>query len=195
MGLAEAQRLLARLSTDAPLRARFRANPAAVAGEFGLTPDEARTLSALPIAQLDDFAASLIGKRRGEVEMLLPMTFRAIGPARFASLFRRHASAYVPSGIKKHRDDAIAFAGLLAREPDPPWLADLARLEASSLIVQDPSRRWTAIRLRHHPADLARAAIEGGEPGRRWTIVAWFRVGHGGFLRRVILARPPRSGR
>jgi hypothetical protein len=118
------------------------------------------------------------------------MTFRAIGPNRFAALFRRHALGYVPSGIKKHRDDAVAFAGLVALEPDPPWLADLARLEAASLVAHDPSRRWTLLRLRHHPLDLVRAAIEGTEPRPRWAMVAWFRAGRRGRLRRIILARP-----
>ncbi|WP_435011201.1 hypothetical protein P12x_002502 [Tundrisphaera lichenicola] len=190
MGLAESQRLLARLAVDAPLRARFRADPAAVADEFGLGPQEARTIAELPIAQIDGFAASLIAKRRGEVELLLPLTLRAVGPARFAALFRSHAATFVPSGIKKHRDDALAFAGLLAREVDKPWMADLLRFEASTLRAHDPSRRWTLIRLHHHPIDLARAATEGGEPRRRWTILAWFRRSPRGRLRRVILALP-----
>jgi hypothetical protein len=195
MGLAEAQRLLARLWVDAPLRDRFRTDPAAVAAEFGLAPGEAATLAALPIGPLDDFAASLVSKRRGEVQSLLPLTCRAIGPERLAALFRRHARGFVPSGIKKHRDDAVAFAGLVAREAtDPPWLADLARLEGSSVLAHDPARRWTAARLRHHPLDLARAARDGNPPGAGPSLIAWFRVGRRGPLRRVVLAWPPRSG-
>src|SRR4051812_12929079 len=107
MGLAESQRLLARLYTDGPLRARFAADPSAVAAEFGLSPGEAATLAALPLDQVADFAGSLVRKRRGEVEPLLPLTPRALGPARLADLFRRHARAHVPSGIRKHRDDAV----------------------------------------------------------------------------------------
>ena len=196
MGLAEAQRLLARLSTDAPLRARFATDPAAVLAEFGLSPEEAATFALIPRDQLDDFAGSLIGKRRGEVESLLPLSFRAIGPTRFAALFRRHASAFVPLGIKKHRDDAVTFAGFLAREAaDPPWLADLARLESAALLAHDPRRRWTVLRLRHHPLDLARAATSEETPKRRPTLVLWFRLTRRGRLRRWIVTSPSSRGR
>jgi hypothetical protein len=188
MGLAESQRLLARLYTDAALRARFAADPVGVAGEFGLTSEEAKSLASLPIDQLDDFAGSLIRKRRGEVESLLPMTLRALEAARFASMFRRFVGGYVPIGIKKHRDDAVAFATFLAREvTDPPWLGDLARFEAASILARDPARRWTFLRLRHHPLDLARASSDRSiEPRPRWTWIVWFRLAASGRLRRVI---------
>ena len=125
MGLAEAQRLLARLATDATLRARFAADPEGVAAEFGLSPEEAAHFADLHQGQLDEFARSLIRKRLGEVESLLPLTSRALGPARLAALFRRHAGAHVPRGIKKHRDDAVAFASFLVPRQEssnrPGW--------------------------------------------------------------------------
>jgi hypothetical protein len=192
MGLAEVQRLLARLYTDAPLRARFADDPVGVAAEFGLSPEEAEGLEGLPLGQLDDFAGSLVRKRRGEVESLLPLTYRALGPGRFASLFRRHAQGFVPAGIKKHRDDAVAFAAFLNVEvADPPWLGDLARLEASSILAHDPARRRLVLRLGHHPLELARVATDGGPaPGRRPTWAFWFRASAKGRLRRVVLSRP-----
>ena len=192
MGLAEAQRLLARLWTDAPLRARFADDPSGVAAEFGLSPEEARGLEALSLGELDDFAGSLVRKRRGEVETLLPLTCKALGPGRFAELFRAHARDYVPAGIGKHRDDAVAFASSLgARVADPPWLGDLARLEAASILAYGPARRGLVLRLGHHPLELARAANGGGPaPRRRPTWVAWFRATAGGRLRRVVLSRP-----
>jgi hypothetical protein len=192
MGLAEAQRLLARLSTDASLRARFATDPAGVASEFGLSPAEAASFAEVPTGQLDEFARSLVRKRLGAVESLLPLTLRGFGPSRFASRFARHARTYIPTGIKKHRDDAVAFAVFLAGEAsDPPWLADLARLEAAALLAHDPGHRWSLIRLRYHPADLARAVVEDGHlPGSRPTIVAWFRLSPASKLRRVVLARP-----
>jgi hypothetical protein len=192
MGLAEAQRLLAGLATDAELRDRFAADPVGVAAEFGLSPAEASSFAGLHQGQLDEFARSLIQKRFREVESLLPLTAGAVGPARFAALFRRHAGVHVPQGIKKHRDDAVAFADFLVREKvEPPWLAELARLEAAALLAHDPARRWLVIRLGHHPSDLARAAAEGGPaPRPRPTYVAWFRPSSGGRLRRVVLALP-----
>jgi hypothetical protein len=192
MGLAEAQRLLARLSTDAALRARYAVDPAGVASEFGLSPAEAASFDRLPAEQLDDFARSLVRKRLGAVESLLPLTRRAFGPARFASWFGRHARTHGPSGIKKHRDDAVAFASFLAGEAsDPPWLADLARLESAALLAHDRGHRWSAIRLSYHPSDLARAAVEGGQsPRSRPTIVAWFRAMPATTPRRVVISRP-----
>ena len=189
MGLAESQRLLARLATEAPLRERFLADPPAVALEFGLSPGD---LAGLPPGQLDEFARSLIGKRLRAVESLLPLTALALGPARFAASFRAHARAHVPLGIKKHRDDAAAFAGFLAnRAEGPSWPSELARHEAAALLAHDPGRRLVAIRLRHHPADLARAATEGGPaPRPRPTWVAWFRVTRVGRIRRGVVSRP-----
>ncbi len=192
MGLAESQRLLARLATDAALRARFAADPATVAAESGMDPAGSATLAALPIGPLDDFAGSLINKRRGEVGSLLPMTVRALGLGRFAALFRRHALGTVPAGIKKHRDDAVAFAASLAAgSVDPPWIVDLARLESAALLSHGAARRWTALRLRHRPADLARAAASGGPaPGPSPALVCWFRLTPRGRLRRAVLTLP-----
>jgi hypothetical protein len=191
MGLAEAQRLLARLSTDAALRGRFAEDPAGVAAEFGLSPEGAASLAGLPFGQLEDFARSLVRKRRGEVESLLPLTFRAVETAQVAAWFTRHARSYVPLGIKKHRDDAVAFAGFLAREVvDPPWLSDLARFEAAALLAHDPGRRWVVLRLRHDPSGLVRSSIEGEPaPKTRPTLVVWFRLSTGGRLRRAVLTR------
>ena len=187
MGLAESQKLLARLATDAALRVRFASEPGAVAVEFGLTSDEIR---ALPIGPIEEFARSLIRKRRGEVESLLPCTFRALGTDRFASEFRRFASGSGLVGIKKHRDDAIAFAGFLERE-GAGWVGDLARLEAAGMLAYDPERRSSWIRLGHHPSDLARSSIEPGSiPKRRPTLVVWWRASAKGRLRRLVLARP-----
>ncbi len=132
MGLAESQKFLARLSTDPALRARFASDPVAVATEFGLSFDERRSFEELTPGPITGFAGSLIGKRRGEVESLLPLTVRALGPDRFARLFRQHAANFVPAGIKKHRDDAVTFARWLAREvADPAWLAERVVAEAS----------------------------------------------------------------
>ncbi len=190
MGLAESQRLLARLSTDADLRSRFAGDPAGVAADFGLSPAEAL---ALPFGQVEEFARSLVSKRWGEVELLLPLACRALGPARFADLFARHARGYVPAGIKKHRDDAVAFAGFLAgSEVAPAWVGDLARFEAAALLAHEPARRFVLARLGHHPADLARAATGDGQaPVGRPTLAAWSRWTRGGRPRLIVLSWPP----
>ncbi|WP_435017727.1 hypothetical protein TA3x_005347 [Tundrisphaera sp. TA3] len=192
MGLAERQRLLARLATDAGLRDRFADDPAAATAELGLSPDDAGWLAALSSGPLALFAGSLIAKRRGEVAKLLPGTARALGPARFSERFRRHASDRpIPGGPRKHRDDALGFAATIGRDAgDPPWVADLARLEAGALRAHDPARRLAAVGLGHHPADLALALDSGVLPGRRPTLILWVRPRRGGRLRRLVVARP-----
>jgi hypothetical protein len=190
MGLAESQKFLARLSTDAALRDRFLDDPVRVAAEFDLSPADAREFEALMPGSIVGFAGSLIRKRRGEVASLLPTTVRALGLERFARLFRQHAQNHVPAGIKKHRDDAIAWADFVAREVnDPPWIGDLARLEARAMLAYDPARRWTWVRLRYHPSDLAQASAETPILSRP-SLVAWLRIMPKGRLRRIILARP-----
>ncbi len=190
MGLAESQKFLARLSTDPALRARFASDPVAVATEFGLSFDERRSFEELTPGPITGFAGSLIGKRRGEVESLLPLTVRALGPDRFARLFRQHAANFVPAGIKKHRDDAVTFARWLAREvADPAWLADLASLEAAALRTYSQGRRLDCVALKYRPTDLVQATAANPIP-RRASLVIWFRISRNGRLRQVIFSRP-----
>jgi hypothetical protein len=98
--------------------------------------------------------------------------------------------------VKKHRDDAAAFAAFVARavcggEVQPAWVADLIRYEAAWLVARDPDRRWTACRLRHAVGDLERATLEGeGAPGPRPTLALWFRPLRSGKPWRLTLSMP-----
>ncbi|HWE37279.1 MAG TPA: hypothetical protein VG406_11990 [Isosphaeraceae bacterium] len=200
MGLAESQALLARLLVDAALRERFVADPTGVAAAFGLDAEEASGLARASADQVAWFADSLVRKRRGAVAKCLPLTRRALGGDRFDSLFRRHAAAFIPGGVARHRDDAIAFADLLGRVEDiaTTWLGDLVRLEAASLRASEPVRRWSQCRLRHRPDAVLRAALDGADPPPRPCpcLIVWFRTTRRGRLRRLVLAPPrwrPRS--
>jgi hypothetical protein len=181
---------MARLATDPALRARFLADPTSVSAEFGLSPQETGPIEALLPGPIADFAGSLIHKRRREVESLLPITARALGPDRFFRLFRQHASGFVPSGVKKSIDDAVAFTRFLDRElADPDWLRDLARLEASAILAHALSRRWVTVKLRHHPDDLVRDSVETPiVPRPCWVI--WLRISSRSRPRRFVLRRP-----
>ncbi|WP_148590784.1 hypothetical protein [Aquisphaera giovannonii] len=131
----------------------------------------------------------------------LPATTRALGPRLLADLFRRHAADSWPAGPKRHRDDAITFAGRLARGellPDvPPWLADAAAFESAALQARDPSRRLVITLLRYRP-DALIPALLAGQPGdevpRRPTLVAWIRWRAGGDAR-FVRASVPGLGR
>jgi hypothetical protein len=60
---AEVERLLARLLTDRGLRERFVADPARVAMEAGLSPEEADGVARLPVPDLRTAARSYEHKR------------------------------------------------------------------------------------------------------------------------------------
>ncbi len=194
MGLTDFQHLLGRLYTDPALLARFEADSRAVAHEFGLDTSDVAQLACLSVEQIRRFADALVVKRANEVKKLLPWTHHALGPARFAALFRRHAAAYVPAGLRKQRDDAVQFAACIEREasPAPTWLIDLARLEATLLTVGDPSRRFVARRFRHALADLARMgqADSGTFPPPRATLCLWLRPFRQGRAHRLCLSMP-----
>ena len=71
---ANVERLMARLMTDRALRERFVADPAVVARESGLSPQETAAISKIPVADLLTAARSYEFKRaakRGRIHPLL----------------------------------------------------------------------------------------------------------------------------
>lgn len=114
MGLADVQRVLAQLYTNSTLQEHFLADPQSVGQELGLEAAEIEQIAQLSAQQVTRFAQSLHNKRLGEVYKLLPLSYKVLGKS-FTALFRQYAHTYVPSGIKKHRDDAIAFAVFIER--------------------------------------------------------------------------------
>jgi hypothetical protein len=129
MGLADFQTVLARLFTDATLRARFLADPTGVGGELGLPP------GLLSEKQIQLFAESLVSKRHLEVQKLLPMTNRLYGEE-FGGHFVRYAVAPMTDSLQKHRQDALAFAKFLLAQNAPgrtPWAREILRYETASL--------------------------------------------------------------
>ena len=79
MGLADTQRLLARLYTDPRVREQFFAHPATVAAQLSVPPADLHVLSHLPRTEITRFARSLQNKRLGDTAKLLPLTRRALG--------------------------------------------------------------------------------------------------------------------
>ena len=100
MGLAQIQRLLAQLYTDAALRERFLRDRQAVAEAFDLSAEEVHQVSQLSARQLTFFAHSLQRKPLNAVGKLLPLTKRALGD-RSADLFAQNSVAFVPHGARK----------------------------------------------------------------------------------------------
>lgn len=189
MGLAQMQRALARLYTKGGLRDQFLADPPGVGATLGLTPAETAQI-AEAARQVEFFAHSLHHKRLGEVSKLLPLTRRALGSA-FAAHFLRFADTYVPSGIKKHQADALAFVAHLEQLPlDQVWMTDLARYEATWLNLADPTRRVVVRRLAYHPGQV-RQALEADATDVAlapcFTLALWVRLAPGGRIWHIII--------
>lgn len=187
MDLAQTQKILARLCTDSAFRAEFQVDAVRAATALGLTEDEARAAAAIPSAQIDCFAQTLRRKRAEEVRQLLPLTYCALESG-FARLFQRHADEYQPSGVCKHRDDALAFGAFLSRQKgNPRWVLDVARYETAQLMAQSRP----GVLIRSFACDVASLMIElkRGESiadsPRGRSLAVWLRLG--GWARHWVL--------
>ncbi|MBD1926632.1 hypothetical protein H6F74_10305 [Trichocoleus sp. FACHB-90] len=193
MGLAQTQQILAQLYTNSLLRSRFFANPQAVGEELGLNSDQAQQLAKLSAQQVNLFASSLKRKRLGEVRELLPLTHSVLGKG-FAELFWRYAETYIPTGIKKHLEDAIAFSAFVENVTqlesiDPPWVVDLVRYEKAWLQAAEPSSRLTVCWFRYAIDKLARTVQQNETPVvlMQPAIAIWFRLSPRSHLRHFVL--------
>lgn len=197
MGLAEMQKALARLYTNAALRERFFNDPAAVARELGFGDEEARRLAELSPARIDSFARALHNKRLAQVAKLLPLSKRALGGP-FSEAFRAFADTYVPAGTKKHLGDALAFAGhleKLLRErkgQHPRWALDLLRYEKARIKAADPRRRVVVCVFRHDISQLVRslARKEDAAVFTRPCVAVWARLRRGTTIRYAVYMVP-----
>ena len=88
------------------------------------------------------FATSLKRKRLGEVRELLPRSAKALNKD-FSKFFWQCAETYNPQGIKKHLDDAIAFATYIEKmnNIEPEWILDLVKYEKAWLEAAEPNQR------------------------------------------------------
>ncbi|MEH2160387.1 MAG: hypothetical protein V7K38_04920 [Nostoc sp.] len=185
MGLAQTQDILAQLYTNTEFRERFFANPETVGAELGLSCDEAQKLAQLSAQEVNIFANSLKWKRLGEVRGLLPRTARVLGK-NFTALFWRYAQTHLPKGIKKHREDAIAFANFITRVAQaediaPPWIADLVRYEKTWLLAYEPTSRLNVCWFRY---PIGIGSLDAMKP--KPTIAIWFRFSERLQLRHIV---------
>jgi len=201
MELKRTQHILARLYTDSELRKRFFAPPSSAAEALGIAENEMLGLAPLSAEQVRVFATSLVRKRAREVSKLLPATVRALGGS-FEPAFLSFAEIFKPGGIKKHCDDAVAFAEFLrarVREGGlaPRWLADLVGYEAARIEMAAPGRRYV-LRWFRYPVveilDPIQAGVCGGTPRARPTLGVWVRPFARGRLRHFLVSFPSAFG-
>jgi hypothetical protein len=197
MGLAEVQRTLARIYTDAELRQRFFGDPLKVGREIGLSAEDARILARMSATQVNTFADSLHNKRLLGVGKLLAMTRRTLGD-RFDAHFRRYADVPVEGGAPQYLDDAMRFATYLEarlREErvGSGWTLDLLRYEKSRLKAADPKRRVVAAFFRHDISRLVRSVARKEETPavvKRATVALWVRSKRHGPVRYSAFSAP-----
>jgi hypothetical protein len=197
LGLTEVEQLLARLDTDAELRARFIVDPLKVGRELGLSVEEARRMAQHPASQVNTFADSLLNKRLLGVGKLLPLTHRVLSE-RFTAHFRRFAPTREYDDQTQYLGDALDFATYLEarlREErmGPGWTFDLLRFEKARLKAADPSRRCVARYFRHDISRLVRSVARKEETplvARRSTVAVWWRPQRRGMVRYAVFAAP-----
>lgn len=192
MGLAETQRLLAHLYTDARVREQFFTQPAALAAQLSLSPAALPQAGTLPRDEITRFAKSLQAKRLADTAKLLPLTRRALG-RQFPLRFRAWTETAPLLSPRRHSDDALRFsdhllhpAGSAPPAPLPNWIADLIRYESAALRAARPDRRLIMLRLRFTLADFQRCARSPRHraklrPG--FSLFLWFRLTPHGPLR------------
>ncbi|MDZ7958987.1 MAG: hypothetical protein RMY34_14080 [Aulosira sp. DedQUE10] len=176
MGLAQTQQVLAQLYTNTELRKRFFANPQIVGAELGLSEAQTQQLAEISAQEVNIFANSLKWKRLGEVRELLTRTATALGK-NFNDLFWRYADTHLPQGIKKHRQDAIAFANFIIKVAqqetiEPTWLSDLVRYEKTWLLAYNSPRCLRLCWFRY-PIDTLPSAEN---IRRQLTLAIWWRL-------------------
>lgn len=196
MGLAQLQRALAQLYTDAQAREAFFDDPAAGGQWLGLTPEEVGQLSAAA-AQISFFALSLQRKRLNEVNRLLPLTRRALGP-QFGAMFLEYARTSVPRGLRKHQDDARAFADFIGQRARTgvvvsAWGGEVARYEAAWIRASDPTCRCLVLWFYHPVGTLAQNPAQNdlaALPLKQFTLAAWYRLAAAGRVRHIVFSWP-----
>lgn len=104
---------LARLLSDAALRAALAANPADVTERLGVRGEDGAALAALPAEELECQARVLLRKRLEGVRHLLPQTCAALGENLWPH-FLDYARAGCPRGQSLAAQDARGFAEHLA---------------------------------------------------------------------------------
>ncbi len=199
MGLVEIQRALALLFTDAALRERFFNDPQRVGQDLGLSADDIQQVAQISGQQVRRFASSLHSKRLGEIYKLLPLTYKALGK-QFTALFCQYADSYVPSGVKRHSEDAIAFATYIERRVvvekgiAPIWVADVVRYEKARLLMGDVKRRMLLMRSHYALNQLIQSLERGDEEPSllsKSTYMLWYRLSSKGNARLLVFT-PPR---
>ena len=179
MSLQEQQNFLAKLYTDAPLRAAFSSEPAKIGTENNLTESEIAEISVMLPEEISFFAESLYRKRLREVEKLLPLTHKLMGD-NFHRVFRQYSQLYNPQTIKKHLEDAIEFCGFLGKSDSVSGISkNTAKYERAKLRFYVTGKHLVVCVLSYDVREISRQSANKTNINlkRKIKIAGWFRFG------------------
>jgi hypothetical protein len=182
MSLSDIEHILARLSEDEKLRARFVENPFALGRELGLSPTRTRLLRREAAERFDSFAATPRERRFVQVNKLLPLTHRVL-KERFTNYFDRYVVEHGAVSVEHLFGDVLHFAEYLEaklREDylGSGWTLDLLRFEKSRVKAADPKRRLVVAHFRHDISRLVRGVARKDAPLEvivRRSVAIWWR--------------------
>ncbi|MBI4853347.1 MAG: hypothetical protein HY819_16260 [Acidobacteria bacterium] len=178
MGLTEVQKTLALLYTNRELREKFLSNPQEIAKDFSLTPVDIEHLTALSAFHLDEFANSLQYKRLGEVIKVLSLTEKSL-KSEFSDLFLEFTNNYLPSGVKKHRDDALAFTKfIMSKKNIPDWCKEIAEYEATRIELGEANKLLVIKVFRYPLKQIIQALFQNEEINirKKRTLAIWLKL-------------------
>jgi hypothetical protein len=182
MSLTDIEQILARLSADEKLRARFVENPFALGRELGLSPTRTRQLRREAAERFDSFAATPRERRFVQVNKLLPLTHRVL-QSRFTSYFDRYVAEHGDVSVEHLFGDVLHFAEYLEEKLKDDylgsgWTLDLVRFEKSRVKAADPNRRLVVATFRHDISRLVRGVARKDAPFEvvvRRSVAVWWR--------------------
>ena len=202
MSLSDIDQILARLSADEELRARFVENPFALGRELGLTPAGARQLRREAAARFNSFASTTRERRFVQVNKLLPLTHRVLGE-RFAHYFDRYVAEHGAVSVERLFGDVLRFAEYLEEKLEEDymgagWTLDLLRFEKARVKAADPNRRLVVATFRHDISRLVRGVARRDAPFEavvRRSVAVWWRRRPRDPVRYAVFAAPRLFGR
>jgi hypothetical protein len=202
MSLSDIEQILARLTADESLRARFVENPFALGRELGLTAAGARQLRRAAAAHFESFVATPRERLFVQVYKLLPLTHRVLRE-RFTRYFDAYVVEHGPPAVAHLFGDVLRFAEYLEEKLKDDylgsgWTLDLLRFEKARLKAADPNRRLVVATFRHDISRLVRGVARKDAPFevvvRRSAAVWWRRRPHEP-IRYAVFAAPRLFGR
>jgi hypothetical protein len=197
MGLAELQQALARLSIDPVFRERFFTDPTNIGGTLGLSESESQNLARIPRRQIEQFAESLVRKRRDQVRRAIPITARILGD-RFDDLFTQFVIDSAPRGSTADLNDAAEFVAAISRRPEgiePPWSVDHARYELAWRQAVQERRVLLVRRFRFAVARMASGQMPDSTVLPQAALAFWWRLSRRAPIRHFVLSVPRLRGR